>query len=551
MRTVRGAYVFYRGLSLVPDRSNLLLLGLNTDSMSLRSGIGRSPILLILLFMAGIFLLDAWVVKDSNISFTYLLVVILGLLFREKNDVFLLGVVATVLTFIAVFVQYQLGSRATIDQLLFGRVISIAGIWTGVYLVVTIINLRQEEASQEEQFHALFRFATNGILITDNRGRIVRSNPAAEDLFGYDPDELIGQKIEVLIPKRLEKVHERHREDFLNSPHPRSMGTGLDLYAINKEGHEFPVEVSLSPFRTDEGEFVMAFIVDNTIRKENEQRIVRQNIKLEQLAAALQNLNEGLEEKVKLRTNELEKAKNDLASALETERELGELKSRFVSMASHEFRTPLSTVLSSASLINSYAERTDFDNVSKHANRIKSAVNNLNTILTEFLSLGKLDEGKTEINLQPVNLSKMIQDVHSEIKGIFRPGQELVCHHEGDEEFPLDPALFKHALLNLLSNAIKYSPDGATIEIRTSITPGQMHLRVIDQGMGIPKADQKHLFTRFFRAQNAINIQGTGLGLYIVKRYVELMNGEIGFTSKEGKGTEFWVRVHPSSPKQQ
>ncbi|MBK8921015.1 MAG: PAS domain S-box protein [Saprospirales bacterium] len=506
-------------------------------------GIGTSPLLLVWIFTAGIFILDAWIVEDNNISFTYLLVIILGLFFRERNDVVLLGVIATALTILAVFIRYQAGILAPLDQLLFSRVVSVTGIWTGASLVITILTMRQDETLQEEQFHALFRYATSGILVTNNRGEIVRVNPAAEKLFGYPAAELLGSRVEVLIPTRLARLHEQRRSEYRTNPQPRSMGTGLDLYAIRRDGTEFPVEVSLSPFRTEQGEFIMAFVVDNTVRKENEQRIVRQNQKLEQLAAALQSLNEGLEEKVRDRTQALEQAKNDLSSALKTERELGELKSRFVSMASHEFRTPLSTVLTSTSLIASYAERMDFEQVKKHSLRIKTAVNNLNTILTEFLSLGKLEEGKTEPNLRETSLPDIVSEVHSEIKGIFKPGQTLQHQHNGPNVALLDPALFKHVLLNLFSNAIKYSPENTEIMVRSSVRPGEIFLEVIDQGMGIPEADQKHLFSRFFRATNASNIQGTGLGLYIVKRYVELMNGEIGFQSEESKGSTFWVKI--------
>ncbi len=513
--------------------------------MASKSGFGVPPVFLISLFAAGIFILDTWFVEDSNISFTYLLVIILGLFFSERNDVLLLGIISTVLTILAVFIQHKNGSQTPFEQLLFSRVVSIAGIWTGVFLVMTILSMRKDESVQEKQFQALFQYATNGILVTNFNGQIVRVNPAAEKLFGYQTEELLGQPVEILIPTNLARIHQNHRTTYRTKPHARAMGTGLDLYAMRKDGSEFPVEVSLSPFRTEAGEFIMAFIVDNTVRREYEQRVIRQNKELEKLAAALQNLNEALEEKVHQRTKDLEKAKNELALALETERELGELKSRFVSMASHEFRTPLSTVLSSAALIETYADRLDFENVKKHGSRIKKAVNNLNTILTEFLSLGKLEEGKTESNLQETSLSDLVAEVYSEIKPLLKEGQELEHQHEGQALAMLDSGLFKHVLLNLFSNATKYSPENTTIRVYTKVTAAEIALQVFNQGMGIPKADQKHLFSRFFRAANATNIQGTGLGLYIVKRYVELMNGEIGFHSEEGKETEFWVKIYP------
>jgi signal transduction histidine kinase len=262
---------------------------------------------------------------------------------------------------------------------------------------------------------------------------------------------------------------------------------------------------------------------------------------------SLQELNEGLENKVAERTYELEQAKNELADALNKERELGELKNRFVSMASHEFRTPLTSVLSSAGLVSQYAERQDFDNVKKHSERIKNAVNGLNTILTEFLSLGRLEEGRVAVNLIKVDLTDCVAEVHEGLKNLFKPGQKFVHHHEGERIAHLDCNLAKNIFINLISNAIKYSPEGSTITVQSAANEQIIRVSVLDEGMGIPESEQKHLFDRFFRASNATNIQGTGLGLYIVQRYAEMMGGSVGFSSEVEKGSEFWVEfTNPS-----
>ncbi len=498
--------------------------------------------------LLSIFGLDVWMAEGGRLPFLYIIVVVLGVFFRERNDVLLVAVAATALTLAAGVIRYLWGSVLTAEEILLGRLFALGCVWICTYLVITTLRTRQEERAQQEELQALFHNASNAILITDDQGRIVRLNPAAETLFGYTALELLGRPIEVLIPKRFARVHERHRTDYYLRPRARPMGTGIDLYALRKDGTELPVEVSLSPFRTEKGNFVVAFVVDNTIRKENEQRILRQNQQLEQLAVELQNLNDNLEAKIQQRTQELERAKDDLAAALAAEREISELKSRFVSMASHEFRTPLSTVLSSAALIQSYAHRGDVDSINRHVGRIQSAVNNLNTILTEFLSLGRLEEGKTVAQFAEVDLPALIEETLNEIGPLLRPGQKTDYCHEGERRALLDASLLKHVLFNLLSNASKYSAEHTCIRVRSRIGGNEISIHVQDEGVGIPEADQKHLFSRFFRAANATHVQGTGLGLYIVKCYVELMHGRIGFQSREGQGSDFWVKLPVSPP---
>lgn len=488
--------------------------------------------------LLGIFLADLFIPQVYNVSSLYLLVILLSVFFRERSDVMLLTVACTALSIIsAAITPYNGALELTLQY----RATSMLGIWVSAYFVIRFIALRAEEEEQQEKFKALFQFATQGILLANRKGEIVIANKAAETLFGYENGTMNGLMVEALIPKRLAERHLGHREAFAKNPHARTMGIGLNLLGLRKDGSEFPVEVSLSPFKSGANELTVAFIIDNTYRKNYEDSILEQKQELGNLTQALQELNENLENKVTIRTRELEEAKNGLAVALEKERELGELKSRFVSMASHEFRTPLSAVLSSASLISSYVDRRDLEAIKKHTERIKNAVNGLNTILTEFLSLGKLEEGHIRPRLEIVNLPEAVRDAANEMKTLFKANQSFFYTHEGEETISLDPGLFKNILINLISNAIKYSPDNGRILVETSVDDTKAYLLIRDEGIGIPENEHKHLFGRFFRATNATNIHGTGLGLYIVRRYVEMLSGEISFTSEAGKGSEFRI----------
>lgn len=402
-----------------------------------------------------------------------------------------------------------------------------------------------------EMLDALFLNATEGIVVVSDRGEIVMLNPKAQQLFGYSGNELLHQNIEKLIPTRFHAKHVGQRESYTKSPHSRSMGKGLDLFAITKEGVEFPVEISLSHFSTGEGNFVMCFIIDITERKQREALLKMASERLMQTSEALSKLNAELETKVQERTEELAQAFKDLAEskkevmkALEKEKELNTLKSRFVTTASHEFRTPLGTILSSASLIARYEAPEDSEKRNKHVDRIRSAVTNLTEILNDFLSLDKLEEGIIRNNPVQFPLEPFIGKTIDELKAILKTGQSIRFDHEEEyTEIILDQQLFRNVLINLVSNAIKYSPENALIVVNSEIKAKTILISVKDQGIGIPKEDQPHLFTRFFRAQNATNIQGTGLGLNIVKKYIELMEGTIRFESEADKGTIFYIEL--------
>ena len=650
-------------------------------------------------------------------------------------------------------------------------------------------------------FEAFFENAIMGILVTDGNGRITTINPFALNEFGYSEKELIGKKVEILIPERFYHKHIHHREKYAENPQNRPIGLGIDLFGVRKDGTEFPVEVSLGHYTSNGNDYVIAFITNISVRKAAESEIEKLNTELENTVArrtkdlqkamqqleksndrlenvltfqktlldtagamiiatdengiislfnpeAVLNLQYSEEEIINLETpvlfhdkkelererkvlqkelgiifknsfevliakarqniheerqcnyvrkdgtsfpvlltttilrdgrrniigymkvavdiserikaekelknveqlflqllhnypdgaisiidknfhfvytggelhkrlhsdieqligkemyprfpeplrkiifvilenvfqektfisdfelpypisdrtyimdafplmeedgsvnnigviikniSKLKRAEEGLREALKKERNLGELKSRFVSMASHEFRTPLSTVLSSAYLIEKYTSNEDQPKREKHLQRIVSSVNMLTDILNDFLSLGKMEEGKLQAKFSEFNVEEMIQATLEEIKNNLKKEQQINYQHEGNPNVFLDRSLLKHIVMNLISNASKFSSATSAIDIKTNNQDEHIVLSVKDYGMGISKEDQQHLMERFFRGANAGNIQGTGLGLHIISKYAEMMNGNIECKSQLEKGTEFTV----------
>lgn len=357
--------------------------------------------------------------------------------------------------------------------------------------------------NQDLRFEAFFNSASIGIIVVNKEGFIVMSNKFANSLFKYEDDSMTGVILESLIPKRYHDKHVNHRDKYHEKPQARAMGADMTLMALKKDGTEFPVEISLGHFESNGENYTIAFIVDITIRKANE----------------------------------------ELTKSLEKEKELNDLKTRFVSMASHEFRTPLSTILSSISLLSKYHNTEDQPKRDKHIDRIKSSVKSLTDILNEFLSLGKIEEGKVDIRMDDFNFKEFIESIINEMSVLLHPEQKIDFTYYGESIIYSDSNILKHILVNLLSNAIKFSPAKSVISIAIEVNQQGALITITDQGIGIPKEDQVHLFERFFRASNVTNIQGTGLGLHIVGRYIHLLHGHITYTSELEIGSQFTIQL--------
>lgn len=390
--------------------------------------------------------------------------------------------------------------------------------------------------SNPKHFEAIFHEAAIGILVTNAQFNIILSNEFAQGLFGYSESELLGQNISILIPNHLKGRHEGHLDKLNHQPIARPMGAGLDLKAKRKDESLFPIEISLSHFKENEQMYYIAFVSDVTLKRKVEMELILKNQEINQL-------NESLEEEVKARTQalqntlaQLEIQTHELANALQKEIELGDLKTRFVSMASHEFRTPLTSILSSAALIEKYTTDDQQPKREQHIQRIKSSVSHLTEILEEFLAVGKLEAGKVEVRPEDFSVSEFFDDLVSDLAGMKKPGQEIqLSLSDPAARFSTDTSMLRKILLNGLSNAIKFSQKNVFLTVQ--MLDASMQISIEDQGIGISEQDQKHLFERFFRGGNANIIPGTGLGLHIMDRYVRLIQGQLSLTSELDHGT--------------
>ena len=380
---------------------------------------------------------------------------------------------------------------------------------------------------------AIIDNAIDGIITIDPHGIVESINPAALDLFGYVAEEVVGNNISMLMPEPDRSNHDRYIESYEETGKKKIIGIGREVRGLKKNGTTFPFRLAVSEVFYKDRKIFTGFIHDLTKEKEAENELKKHTQELEL------KVRERTKDLIKL-VSELERAKQDVSNSLEKEKELSQLKSRFVSMASHEFRTPLSSVQLSASLIDRYVEKSEYGPIEKHTNRIKSSVLLLNTILNDFLNLEKLEAGVVVVNKTETNIVQLGEEIAEEMQLICKKNQHIVYQHTGEDSgFLIDPNLLKNSIINLISNAIKYSGEDTFIEFNTQVGRNQLLVTVKDNGIGIPQEEQVNLFEPFFRANNTGNIPGTGLGLNIVKRYVELMGGRLEYWSEVNQGAIF------------
>ncbi|MEW6468762.1 MAG: ATP-binding protein [Bacteroidota bacterium] len=380
----------------------------------------------------------------------------------------------------------------------------------------------KEEMDTKEGLDALFRYASEGILVANSKGEIIRINPAAERMFGYSAGELLGKKVEVLIPQRAAEKHVKERAGFNKNPHARRMGIGMNLAGRKKDNSEFPVEVSLSPFRQDGELFVIAFIIDITVRKGIEDEIKRKKEELEQLAIELRQSNEELQ--------------------------------NFAYISSHDLQEPLRKIQSFGDRLRSMEAVNMSDKGRDYLGRMLNAAERMQQLIEDLLTFSRLTTRAQPFTL--VSLNSVLRGVLSDLEvAIEKSGARIIA--DPLPEIEAEPTQMRQLFQNLISNAIKFRQEGKAPAIRISASEAEssgrkmVELRFKDNGIGFEEKYAVKIFNIFQRLEGK-KYEGSGIGLSICKKIASMHGGSITVKSKPGKGSTFIVTLsarHETPPR--
>ncbi|MBX3585277.1 MAG: PAS domain S-box protein [Ramlibacter sp.] len=481
------------------------------------------------------------------------------------------------------------------------------------------------------RLQTLIATANDAVVTIDAQSRIIDWNDAAERMFGWSREEVLGHLLtDLVIPAEHRPQHNAGIERFLADGSAPIFNRRVETTALRRSGETFDAELSVWPVRTGDHYTFSSFIRDISRRKAAERALAESEAKYR---TVVENVNEGIlvtaagrilyanpralaltgldEETAKsrpfiefihaddrdlvlgnhlrrLRGEQVEnhyqfrvihtdgdirwleisavvfdwqgtpatlnfltdvtlrrQTEQDMRSALERERELSELKSRFVAVASHEFRTPLAAILSSVELLDDYGERLPADERKEMLSMIKTGVARMNDMVDQVLLTSRLEAGRFSFSPSPQRMPDLLVQIAAEMDSAHPQASRIAMDCDGvDAPRQVDSQLLRHILMNLLNNALKYSPPESAVTCSIRANGDCLHLRVADRGIGIPPADLPRLFESFHRGTNVGNIQGTGIGLHIVKECVALHSGTVDVDSQPGQGTTFHVRLH-------
>lgn len=368
-------------------------------------------------------------------------------------------------------------------------------------------HVKQALQESEAKHRTIVAKAMDAVIIMGEDGRVIDWNHMAENTFGYAAEECIGALLsDLIIPEKFREAHQRGMTHFLETGEGPVLNNRIEIVGQHREGHIFPIELSIVPLKTSSGWVFSAFLRDISQRKKSE---------------------------------------DDMAETLEQQKQLSQLRSRFVSMTSHELRTPLTTIKSNVDLLEyKLAAAEKLKGLDGNLSRIKHELQRLTTLMTDILMLGKLEDGKIRFKPRSTDLVQYVSEIAERHFQPWQDGRNLVVELFGAPRMvKIDGSLFKHVVENLLSNAFKYSPDAKPPRLELHYLPDVVKLEIQDFGMGIPEEEQPHIFESFFRANNVASVSGTGMGLAIVKQFLNLHQAEVSVQSAVGEGSMFSVRL--------
>jgi PAS domain S-box-containing protein len=373
------------------------------------------------------------------------------------------------------------------------------------------------EASLTQRFYGLLESAPDAILEVDREGRILLVNAEAERLFGAARGELVGEKIEALIPHRFRAGHTAQRNAYAEHPVSRPMGSGLDLYAMRKDGTEFAVDINLSPVEGEDPGRVMCVLRDVTARRKAEEQIRLLN----------QNLAEANRE-LAVRNNEVERANR--------------LKSEFLASMSHELRTPLNAIIGFSDLLAEQTGQVLSEKQMRFLGHIRQGAHHLLDLINDILDLSKIEAGRLELFRENFLLEDALEETLASVRPMAA-AKRIIIERQAPADLMIvaDRVRFKEILVNLLSNAVKFTPEGGSVSVSAVSGGGWITFSVTDTGVGIAPEEHASIFESFHQAGDTTKgvREGTGLGLAITKRLVEMHGGRISVESEPGRGSCF------------